>query len=661
MSDEVRIVLDDQAAASRIYRDGLQQGVVTTRIEPPPAQGQSYTVVIEAPFADSEFTLQGVVVHSGDHATAIWMSAIPGDLRRVCIGAESTLPVDSMFTLDEPTGESADAEEIRPETSTPAPTPAVEPVADAEKHDDAEWPSLEHPPQDQPVEDEPPSPEAKQVVEDVPPPKPSPDAEAAGGKRKNYLSERLARDAKARRTSKKRTPWDRSPRAPGKSAPKAAPEASSRRKRRSPQPFLEDSGIPIPARPELQIPGIVKFEEALERVSPYEIFLRIAAERLTGVGVFDVDEGRYWAYLIRGGPVQYIREPEFQRESLDELIIRRNLVTGAVLEQAQRLAAITSRPLVSLVMRLDLINESQLHSLRSEQTRLVSERLLECDSGRFRFYEIAEIREVFRESGSEVVKALWRHAASRFEAMSAAELTMLHQRMMPQFTSVTAEGKRLIHRLPLSPPQKQFVNRLLRPSRPVAKLFVRLQIPRDDAVRLLLALQKMGVVALSSQGAENEQDAELERKLRERMRRMERDHFGFLGLHWSALPDELIGACEAVEQELAEIDAIGASLTNYSTMHDAIMSRLAEIRKLAGSDRARKRYRADIIGEPERFMAAETLLKQAEMALFRNENAEAKEAFQRLLEIDPGGAGSHERLERAKLALFQIEDAEPGR
>ena len=83
---------------------------------------------------------------------------------------------------------------------------------------------------------------------------------------------------------------------------------------------------------------------------------------------------------------------------------------------------------------------------------------------------------------------------------------------------------------------------------------------------------------------------------------------------------------------------------------------MSEIRDLVADDDERQRYRKSIVGQSERFMAADTLLKQGEMALFRQEREPAAECFQRMLEIDPGGAGSHERRERARLALLQLED-----
>jgi len=689
--DEVRIVLEDQETASRQYREGLQQGIVTVALDPAPEQGREYLVVVEVPFAAEEFHLKGLVVHADGDTTAIWISSVPGDLTRLCIGAEATTPFGISF--DGPSRDSAE-----PPSSGAAESETGESQADVSLGSESE-PGAEPEPES---EDEPepaakpdgsPAPEAQPKSSDVPPARPSSlDGEAPGdresGERKrprSYLSARLKEQAEVRDSGRhraaksrkspdgaasapapprpeakvktepaphKRTRWDR--------APRDARRREARRTRKAIQPFVKGSGIPIPARPDLRVPGIVVFDERLSATSPYEALLHFAAERLTGIALFDLSDGRYWGYFIHGSPVQYVREPEFVAESIENLLVRKKMVSEPVLEQAQRLAALTARPLVSVVMRLRLISSGQRDILRQTQTRLVTEHLLQRESGRARFYDIAEIKEMFLESGGTVVKTLWRSATAHFDALSAAEVEARQKSLMSQYVSLSDPGKKVLHELQVTASQQEFINKLLRPSRQVSRLFKRLPLPQAEAARLLLSLQRMGIIAIAGRGVENEDAAELERRMRERFKRMEKDHFGFLGLHWSALPDELVEACTKLQDEISEFGTIGDTITNYDSIRSAFHERLEEIRKLVENDEARRRYRHAQVGKSEATMAAETLLNQGEMALFRNERGQAKECFLRMLEIDPGGVGSHDRKERAELALMQLDDSRDG-
>ena len=684
MSQEVRITLTSQTAAARLYNEGLEQGVVTARVDPPPDQGEEIAVIVEASFADALFRLKGIVVHADEDKTAIWIAVVPGDLKRLCIGAEETIqpapdPDDEPDVVESLIGRrSADADAPRSakleRASRPAapernrPSPRHENVRPSHRSRD----TLD----DRPTRDEPrgSSRSSRDTVGESLDSEPSGDAlpslgdlglPSIGGRMAHdsrdtsdlssdgasprrphdYLSRRLSKGKEARSSKPARRHWSKVGRREGgvDRALKA-------------DPFLDGSGIAVPNQPSLRVPGIIAFETTLGGTASYDVFMRVRARRITGVAVWDVADGRYWAYLVGGGPVHYVREPSLETEAIETLIARKNLVSEPVLEQARRLATLTGRPLVSVVMRLRLISEAQLFNLRGDQTRLVTEHLLECTTGTVRLYEVPEIREVFQESGSDVLKLLWRHAARSHEAMDSSAVRAKLEAMKPKFVSLTTEGKGILHKLPLSSIQQNFVNRLLRPSRPVRKLFSRMEMAEVDAARLLLSLQRLGLVGLAGKGAENQRDAEIERKLRERFRRVDRDVFGFLGLHWSALPEELADAVSELDGDLRKFSTIGDTISNFDAMRSALLGRLEEARGLLSSEKQRQKYRRKIVDPSEQYMAAETLLKQGEMALFRRDRQQARECFARMLEIDPGGSGSHDRRERARTALMQLDD-----
>ena len=628
MSHEVRIVLANQSSAARLYNEGLEQGVVTAKLEPPPDQGAEIAVLVEAPFAEDEYRLKGLVVHSDEANTAIWIAVVPGDLKRLCIGAEETI---------QPPADSYDDSRDTVESVLGAPT------ADEDSAD----------------EDSEPSSGAMPSLSDIGLPSmggrvalrsgrsQSSDGESQDRPR-DYLSRRLSKQAEGRKKRPRHRRWSKDMGKSGEAVDGALKA----------DPFIDNSGIAVPNQPRLRVPGIIAFETQLGGNASYDIFMRISAKRITGVAVWDVADGRYWSYMVGGGPVHYVREPELATESIEPLLIRKKFVSEPVLEQARRLATLTGRPLVSVVMRLRLISEAQLFNLRAELAHVVTDHLLDSTSGTVRVYEVPEIREVFQESGSDVLKLLWRHAAKAHEGMDSSAVRAKLDGMMPKFVSLTDEGKALLHKLPMSSVQQTFVNRLLRPSRPVRKLFTRMEMHEVDAARLLLTLLQLGLIVLAAKGAENQKDAEIERRLRDRFRRVDKNVFSFLGLHWSALPDELTKALGTLEAEMKQFSTIGETISNYDAMRSALQSRIDETRGLIDHEKDRREYRRRIVDPNELYMATETLLKQGELALFRRDREQASECFSRMLEIDPGGSGSFDRRERAKTALMQLEDGQ---
>ncbi len=647
MSHEVRIVLANQSAAARLYNEGLEQGVVTTQLEPPPEQGAEVAVLVEAPFAEDEYRLKGLVVHADESNTAIWIAVVPGDLKRLCIGAEETI---------QPPAGSYDDSRDTVESQLGVPTADGDSADEDSLDESAETSSLASETRDE-SEDSEPSGGLMPSLSDIGLPSmggsvafqssrsQSSDGESQDRPR-DYLSRRLSKQTEARKKRPKHRRWSKDMGRSGEAVDKALKA----------DPFVDSSGIAVPNQPQLRVPGIIAFETQLGGNASYDIFMRVSAKRTTGVAVWDVADGRYWSYLVGGGPVHYVREPELQTESIETLLIRKKFVSEPVLEQARRLATLTGRPLVSVVMRLRLISEAQLFNLRAELAQIVTDHLLDSTSGTVRMYEVPEIREVFQESGSDVLKMLWRHAAKGYEGMDSSAVRAKLEGMMPKFVSLTDEGKTVLHKLPLSSVQQTFVNRLLRPSRPVRKLFARMEMHEVDAARLLLTLQQLGLILLAAKGAENQKDAEIERRLRDRFQRVDKDVFSFLGLHWSALPDELGKALGTLEAEMKQFSTIGETISNYDAMRTALQSRVDETRGLIDKEKDRREYRRRIVDPNEQYMAAETLLKQGELALFRRDREQASECFRRMLEIDPGGSGSYDRRERAKTALMQLED-----
>lgn len=619
-------MLTNQSAAARVYNEGLEQGVVTAKLDPVPDQGDEVAVIVEAPFAEDEFRLKGLVVHSDESKTAIWIAVVPGDLKRLCIGAEETIqpPPDSLDgeTQEDSFDSSSRSSDTRDAAGAPEPSEAQRPSLSG-----LGLPSMGGSVAFRSSRSQ------------------SSDGESRDRPR-DYLSRRLSKQTEDRKTRPRHRRWS-------KGQGRSGQEVDGALKA---DPFIDSSGIAVPNQPHLRVPGIIAFETQLGGNASYDVFMRISATRATGVAVWDVGDGRYWSYLVGGGPVHYVREPELASESIETLLIRKKLVSEPVLEQARRLATLTNRPLVSVVMRLRLISEAQLFSLRAELAQVVTDHLLDSRSGTVRMYEVPEIREVFQESGSDVLKLLWRHAAKGHDGMDSSAIRSKLEGMKPKFVSLTVEGKGLLHKLPLSSVQQNFVNRLLRPSRPVRKLFTRMELREVDAARLLLTLQQLGLIVLAAKGAENQKDAETERRLRDRFQRVDKDVFSFLGLHWSALGEELAAALSTLEAEMKQFSTIGDTISNFDAMRSALQTRVDETRGLLENEKDRREYRRRIVDPNEQYMAAETLLKQGELALFRRDREQASECFKRMLEIDPGGSGSYDRRERAKTALMQLQD-----
>jgi len=411
-------------------------------------------------------------------------------------------------------------------------------------------------------------------------------------------------------------------------------------------------GIPVPFEPGILVPGAARFRAAFAEVPPSSLFLRMHVDRLTGVGLILVDDSRYWLYVLEGSPAHYVREPASEDASIEALLARQGLLPPAILDQVQLLAQLTARPLVSVVMRLGLVTDSQMSSLRKEQARLTTADLLERREGSLRFFDFPEIADLFTRATVPVVELLWHHASNVSTAVSAEDAAARLQEMEGYQVALTDVGKRVLHELPLEGTQREFLNQLTRPTRQVSKLMKRARISTRMAVRLLLALEWMGVISMA--GATG--NSPLVRQFRGRIARAEGSHFDLLDLHWSALPEEIRAACDALEREIREIEKSGAEIEDFAELRKALLRRASDIRDLTLEDRELQDYVAELAAADDRETAAAMFCTQGEMALYRGDELQARNCFRRVVAVDPGLPSGEERRARAAEALADLDD-----
>ncbi len=680
---DIRIVLTDRPRAEDTYRSGLRHGLITTQVSPPPPQGSTCKLLLELPFENLRFPLEGKVVHSGKVATVIRIDRLPDRLHEV-LGGDSSgegrrvpFPPEGDTQISRPVtdrdvsrtgsvsiGPSVDSEDAR-FSEPPRTTPDDEYSSDGDEVWSVDGPrtlTLEDSFDEDSFDDESVGSWGESEGGRRTPPdlsrSPSARIDPPGKGKRNYLAERLRQSAEDRRMSLEGVERTSSVRTSGEYARPSSEGALPDAPLETPPPIpavtaTRGPGLPVPFKPNRFLPAVTKLEGSFEEASPYEFFLRVFDAMLTGVGVLDLPGERYWVFFLNGKPVHYLRDPRLQSESIEALLIRKKLLSQPVLDWVRWLSEVTSQPIVSIVMRLGLITEGQMHSLRTTQVKMITRRVLDQTRGTYRLFEAPDIRKVFRNPAVTVTEMLWKRASFTYANLNEAQIDEHTVEMRDKAISPTPLGESLLAQFPLSDAQRALVDGHLGPNTPYPELRKRSgELRPRELVELLLCLQLMGLISFSAiRRGRDPEAARLERRLREHYKRLDQDHFAFLELHWSALPDEIEGACDRLDEDLENIASAAAFIRDFDRIAAGLGARLDELRGLARDDRARRKYRARKVGEAERMMAAEMYLKQAEMALFRKEYPQAEECFRRMLEIEPGGSGGRERKERAKVAL----------
>ncbi len=631
MADEkIRIEWSDPEAAREAYESGLRHGLVTAQVDPPPKQGSTCRVELVLTFADTTFDVEGVVTTSTPETTAIWVPTVPEEV--VC------------FLIELGGGGET------PETTGPQQPENPRPSKLTFKNSS-------------------PSAIRRERVHRVVRPPRSEAAEKDRQRRRQMaeasLNEELTWDeVKEDEKSEDSAAGEESAEASFEQTVESPPPATAETTFESlpvvdePESSLdslddEAAGIPVPHRPGLYRPGVVEFSESLETTPMYQVLMRIFAEELTGVAVIDLEDERTWVYFVDGSPVHIVSDPPRDSESVLSMFLQRKALLEPVAEQAQLIADVASESVDSVLLGLKLVDQEQLDEVRAERVRLITMRLLASQEGRFRFFGLGELGEVAPSVDADIVEILWKQAQSSFSHLPKTRIHGHYVGLRRQYVSLTPMGRKVSPRLPVTGQQRAFVDKLSRPGRQVQRLIKSSDAAQRHAVEMLMTLRLLGVISLSPHPPEDRKQVKLERQLRERFQRMEMDHFGFLGVHWSALPEELSAACEHAEHEMHEFSVLGNSITNFGSMRDAFTQRIDEIRGLVDAEEKRREYRATLVTEDDREMASEAYLKQGETALFRGDANQARDSFRRLMEIE--GYTDSDRVQRARIALMALQ------
>jgi len=415
-------------------------------------------------------------------------------------------------------------------------------------------------------------------------------------------------------------------------------------------------GVPVPGNPNQAFAGTPKEKGSLADVAMREVFMDLLNRKATGLLVVDGFRERYWGYFIDGQPVRYSREPPSRSESIEYQASRQRLLKPAELERARYAAGLTGLQLDDAMVRLGMLNRQQVDALMVESARMITDRLLGVNFGHFRFFDLPEVRKLLPGTAVEVAQVLWERSRQRYTGLNEKQVREIVDKYYKHHLVLTDTGRSLAEPLiaSLAGPEQRFLKRYLRGGWQLAELLGRLEMPTRNLIELVLSMQDLGVIELNEREGDRWREARAERYIIDRMDYMERDHFSFVEAHWSCLEPELLAACDKVAKTIEDPMMDHLELEKLTQMREQIRTKLAEVRALFSDKPRRREYRNDLVEMGKRRMAGELFGKQGEMEVFKGALSLARECFERVLELDPRGSGSNERIRRAKAVLADL-------
>ena len=643
----IRVRFDTAASALRAYREGLRLGVVAIPDPDGPPPGKRVEVRLDLSFARKSFSVEGEVTERTLAGTVIHLDLLPLGVHELFSDEqlEPGLMDEDSMALDSEDSQSEMTDTVDPEGSDPF---SVDEDSEALLSRDDEYSLVD-----------------------------STDGESGPSTASLDTQDRyhsVADDEVAR-------PWPVDERETGDGAatgggpsaedagtslggiPSSARMSSHAEEAMHappPPPGAVVGGMPVPDDPTRSLPAVPRFEGTVEESGWAKVLLTIMDDERSGVLVVDSPSQRCWIYCHAGSPVHVVRNPPRPGDALEPIVEQRALLDPGVAERCRFLADATGRSFLSVLMRLQLVDEAQLHALRTE---FVTHALLEVVTevaGPFRFFDLPELAGLFHHTPAAVMDALLRWALERNETITQQQAEELRRRHAPEHVFMTTLGQGVFKHVELRPEEDRTMRSLLYEDQTLGEVVAHSRLGDRQLIRLVLALFQIGLVELGKVEPGPARERRLaEGNLRGGAGRLRRDHFTLVGAHWADPPSALEQALERTRALLDEAPASPGEARDLAALRDELATAVARAADILLDPGLRRRYRESLVDEDARRLASQQLFRRGKIAARRDELDEARRCMSMVVELDPGGPASRGRVERASRVLEALVAGEP--
>jgi hypothetical protein len=595
---EIVHAVKDLAALERLWRQGLRHGALLIPVHPLPNSGDEVTVVLRPAFQSGIVKLPARVTQATQAITILQLAPLTAEVRDQLVGLGLT---------------------------------------DAGKEAKVSAPGTVAAPQPAPVA--------------APEPVPQPVAEAAP---KSKVRKAFKPKSKAfRPTAGRATTAPRSSGSLPTVGPPEVPDAPRSADARQ-RAIFAASG-PANQQTEKLLPTAVEHGD-LARFSWRDVLLHFLRKKATGVLAIDGFREVRWAYLIDGQPVHYLGSTPHPGEYLADALLQAGQIRQSEWTDALKLQRISGVPAGTILVLRGKLKQGQLDEAITRRADRITRNLLGANFGRFRFHPYEDIRLVMKNAPVQVLDLLW---GAQMELLNAAEddaLVMKAEKLYDMRVRVLEARKDLLTELPMTSYESHVALELLPAAWTLKELVALNEIEERSLLKLVFALDAMGVVEFVQPEEESSKTRRAQRILYEGWKDLsKRDPFTRVHAHWSSNLAEIEFGYARLMKEFRR-GRFGADTDRRVTelldrIHKLGNDAYESLKTKPGRVEARK----GIVGNDQLQMASDLLDKQGEMALYKQDYPVAKALYEKVIELDPGAPEGKEYRKRAKMNLARPE------
>jgi len=400
------------------------------------------------------------------------------------------------------------------------------------------------------------------------------------------------------------------------------------------------------------VPDMSRTESALHGSmsdrSLRDAMVQLAVEKVTGLMTIKYpDKSIRYGFWDRGGPVGWRTDPMAEDEVLGVLLFKAEQITEEQIAQSLEIMEETGSRQGEAFVQMGIMTYPQLIMVLGKQNEFVLQRVMQDRQGDWTFHLLPELPEQFLASAIKVTSLLFRALYSRARDLSSAELTTLLLPHLDQYIALDKASRQVIAEIKFVKKERGLVEVIESSSWRLRELYSVSPMSRAVTSAVIWALDEMGFLVFELTEDLERYLARVSGRISRKQAQLKDTHFGVLELHWICLNEDVGVNYRRLKEEFKADryhDLTDISLEDLGKIN----VRLDEAHAAVEAERSRRTYRATVIEKDAIVQSADLLGKKGEMAIMRQDKAEAISCFSKASELVPSEAKYRDGLRRSQ-------------
>jgi hypothetical protein len=389
------------------------------------------------------------------------------------------------------------------------------------------------------------------------------------------------------------------------------------------------------------------FKGSLTERSVGAWILMAAGRKEHGVWTVQTDGVTFHALASLGEPLDVQVMPNTGLFSLAVMIGHRGLLDVDVIGAADAHAKHYDIDVGDMLIRDETMTEEQVTTLRGQRLKFLLMKMLQATSGAF-FYNPSKIVPFQVPVPSyHLPKLVFEGTVKRHQQRTHADLSACRERLANHYPIRVEPALLSDEDLQLGSKDQRFVETCLDQGRRLWEIQTISNLNKTHTTVLLLTLEDLGVITFVEDIDKSYHDAQLIERFRSRAANIQREtDFELVGCHWSAYGDMIEAGYQKAVDGLADHQFKPDQLVEIRDHLAVIRAEVKAGYQRLQQPKGRKACRLEITDELMLMNSVDLFLKQADMALMRDDADRAKDYYLRVLELEPRNAIARKRLKK---------------